>query len=57
MTEKIVKTTLRIDAAVWLKARHRALDEDISVQDLVQKALEAYLNTPLTQDEQKKKRK
>ena len=57
MTEKTVKTTLRIDAAVWLKARHRALDEDVSVQDLVQRALEAYLKTPLKQVEQKKARR
>ena len=53
MTSETVKTTIRFNAALWLKARHRALDEGLAVQDLVQKALEAYLKTPL----KKKKRK
>jgi len=57
MTEKTIKTTLRLDAALWLQARHRALDEGLAVQEVVQKALEAYLRTPLKEGVRKGARK
>ena len=53
MTDKTVKTSLRFDAELWLQARHRALDEGVAVQELVQKALKAYLKTPLKQKARK----
>jgi hypothetical protein len=39
----MVKTTLRLSAATWRKARVRALDERVSFQDIVERALKQYL--------------
>jgi predicted HicB family RNase H-like nuclease len=40
---EMVKTTLRLSAAVWKKARVRALDERVSFQEIVERALTEYL--------------
>lgn len=40
---EIVKTTIRLDGALWRRCRIRALEEGLSVQALVVRALEAYL--------------
>ena len=37
------KTTLRLPRPLWLEVRHQAIDEGISFQAIVEKALEAYL--------------
>jgi hypothetical protein len=39
----MVKTTLRLSADVWKKARVRALDERVSFQEIVERALAEYL--------------
>ena len=41
--ERIVKTTLRVPQTLWTKARIRALEEGIPVQDLVAKAISEYV--------------
>jgi hypothetical protein len=41
--EKMVKTTLRLSAEVWRRARVRALDERVSFQEIVERALAEYL--------------
>lgn len=41
--EDMVKTTLRLSAETWRKARVRALDERVSFQEIVERALEQYL--------------
>jgi predicted HicB family RNase H-like nuclease len=41
--EKIIKTTLRVPRSVWTAARIRGLEEGVSVQDLVVKAIQSYL--------------
>lgn len=38
-----VKTTVAIEEGLWKRARHRATDERVSLQDLVSKALDEYL--------------
>jgi len=40
----MVKTTLRLSAEMWRKARVRALDERASFQEIVERALEQYLS-------------
>ena len=42
-TDDIVKTTIRLPRALWNELRHRAIDEDVSSETLVAKAIEAYL--------------
>jgi hypothetical protein len=39
-----VKTTIRIDRDLWKAIMHRSIDEDRSLQDIVELALEAYLH-------------
>lgn len=46
-----VKTTVRIPAALWRAARVRALDERADFQDVVVRALEAYLKTAVRRRE------
>jgi len=43
----MVKTTIRIDEKLMLIAKHRALDEGISFQEMVELALREYLKKPL----------
>jgi hypothetical protein len=40
---EIVKTTLRLPRALWDKVQHRAIDEKLSLQEIAERALEAYL--------------
>ena len=42
--QEMVKTTLRLSAEVWRKARVRALDERVSFQEIVERALDQYLS-------------
>ena len=42
-SSEMVKTSLRLPRALWRDARVRALDEHLEFQELVAKALEAYL--------------
>jgi hypothetical protein len=37
------KTTLRLPRELWNAVRHRAIDEGVSLQAIVEKALAAYL--------------
>jgi hypothetical protein len=46
--EKPRKTSLNIPAELWVRARKRAIDEEISAGELVVRALENYLRTPIS---------
>lgn len=39
----IVKTTIRVKREVWNAVLHRSIDENISSQEIVERALESYL--------------
>ena len=39
----VVKTTIRIRRDLWTAALHRGIDESLSQQEIVERALEAYL--------------
>jgi hypothetical protein len=41
--DQIVRTTIRMPQELWDMARHRAIDENLSLQDLVRIALEKYV--------------
>jgi predicted DNA binding CopG/RHH family protein len=43
----MAKTTIRVDDELMLAAKHRALDEGISLQELIDLALREYLKKPL----------
>jgi hypothetical protein len=39
----VVKTTIRIRRDLWNATLHRSIDENLSQQEIVERALEAYL--------------
>jgi predicted HicB family RNase H-like nuclease len=41
--EQIIRTTIRVPQSLWDEARHKAIDEKLSLQDLVIKALVKYV--------------
>jgi predicted HicB family RNase H-like nuclease len=41
--EQIIRTTIRVPQRLWDLARHTAIDEKMSLQDLVIKALVKYV--------------
>jgi hypothetical protein len=41
--EKILRTTIRVPEALWMRVRQRAIQERTTAQDLVILALQAYL--------------
>jgi predicted HicB family RNase H-like nuclease len=41
--EQMIRTTIRVPQSLWDAARHRAIDEKISLQDLVIRALVKYV--------------
>jgi hypothetical protein len=41
------KTTIRIDEELLKQCQHRCIDEEISFQQMVERALRAYLKNPL----------
>jgi predicted HicB family RNase H-like nuclease len=41
--EQIIRTTIRVPQKLWDQARHKAIDEGLSLQDLVIKALVKYV--------------
>jgi hypothetical protein len=42
----MVKTTVRLEEEVFRAAKHRAIDERLSFQELIERAVIAYLKTP-----------
>lgn len=49
------KTTIRIDEDLLLKVRHRCLDEGITLQRMVELALQDYLKKPLEKERKAQK--
>ncbi len=41
--DPIIRTTIRVPQSLWDAARHQAIDEKISLQDLVIRALVKYV--------------
>jgi hypothetical protein len=40
--EKLIRTTIRVPESLWDAARHQAIDEKISLQELVIRAVSKY---------------
>jgi predicted HicB family RNase H-like nuclease len=43
MGDTIIKTTIRVPSKVWDRAKIRAIQDHVSVQELVVAALQSYL--------------
>jgi hypothetical protein len=44
--QPMIKTTLQFEEAIWREAKIRAMDERISLTELVELAVKAYLKQP-----------
>lgn len=42
-TEKLARATMRLPQSLWDDVQHRAIDEHVSLSELVAKALREYL--------------
>ena len=45
--EKDVKTSVELPGSLWRAVKHRAVDEGAKVREVIIRALQAYLKTPL----------
>ena len=45
VADSMTKTTLRLPTNLWKAAQHRAVDEDLDLQELVARAIKLYLKT------------
>jgi hypothetical protein len=50
----MIKTTLRLDDKLFREAQHRRIDEGITFQELVERAVREYLKKPLVSDKDRK---
>lgn len=41
--EKIIRTTIRVPEKLWQRTKHAAINERVSLQELILKAIEAHL--------------
>jgi predicted DNA binding CopG/RHH family protein len=41
--EPLARATMRLPVSLWKAVQHRAIEQDISLQELVARALEQYL--------------
>ncbi len=46
----ITKTTIRIEDELLRRAQHRCIDEEITFQQMVERAFEEYLKKPLPKE-------
>lgn len=40
---EVIKTTIRVPKQLWQRVQHHAIDESVSAESIVVKALESYL--------------
>ena len=41
--DAVVKITLRLPRDLWTRLKHRAIDDDLTIQEMTIRSLEAYL--------------
>jgi hypothetical protein len=44
------RTTVRLDEDLLKTAQHRCIDEDVTFQELIERALREYLKKPIEKD-------
>ena len=56
MTRPTVVTSVKVDEALWKRAKKRAIDEEITLQELFNGAIADYLKNALAAESRRKKR-
>jgi len=56
MAKPFVVTSMKVDEDLWKRAKKRAIDEEITLQELLNNAVQDYLKTKTVADYRRKKR-
>lgn len=56
MAKPFVVTSMKVDEDLWKKAKKRAIDEEITLQELLNEAVQDYLRKKTIADLKRKKR-
>jgi hypothetical protein len=56
MTKPFIVTSLKVDEDLWKRAKKRAIDEEITLQELLNEAVQSYLKRKTATEFRRKKR-
>ncbi len=56
MAKPFVVTSMKVDEELWKRAKKRAIDEDITLQQLLNTAVQEYLRTKTIAELRRKKK-
>ncbi len=56
MAKPFVVTSMKVDEELWKRAKKRAIDEDITLQQLLNTAVQEYLRTKTMAELRRKKK-
>ena len=56
MARPFIVTSLKVDEELWKRAKKRAIDEDITLQELLNEAVQDYLRRKTLAEYRRKKR-
>jgi len=56
MARPYIVTSLKVDEELWKRAKKRAIDEEITLQELLNEAVQDYLKRRTISDFRRKKR-
>ena len=56
MAKPFVVTSMKVDEGLWKRAKKRAIDEEITLQELLNNAVQEYLRTKTVAEYRRKKR-
>jgi len=56
MAKPYIVTSMKVDEELWKRAKKRAIDQEITLQELLNVAVQQYLKTRTTAEFRRKKR-
>jgi hypothetical protein len=56
MAKPYIVTSMKVDEDLWKRAKKRAIDQEITLQELLNVAVQEYLKTKTTAEYRRKKR-
>ena len=56
MAKPFIVTSMKVDEDLWKRAKNRAIDEEITLQELLNEAVQDYLRRKTSNEFRRKKR-
>jgi len=56
MAKPFIVTSMKVDEELWKRAKKRAIDEEITLQELLNQAVQEYLRRRTFVDQRRKRR-